>query len=44
MSEIIQQVITTDATGTAAAFTAANPVLKAGETGLETDTGYFKKG
>src|SRR5690554_3613740 len=30
--------------GTAAEWTAANPVLAAGEPGLETDTGIFKVG
>lgn len=30
--------------GTAAQWTAANPVLAAGEPGLETDTGYLKMG
>lgn len=44
MSSLITDGITTAATGTAAQFTSANPVLLAGEWGLETDTGKAKIG
>ncbi len=44
MSNIIEQVRIKSATDTAAAWTAANKVLLAGEWGLEIDTGYTKIG
>ncbi len=44
MSSLIEQARVKAATDTAAAWTAANKVLLAGEWGLETDTGYTKIG
>ncbi len=44
MSTISDEVRVKPTQGTAASWTATNFVLLAGETGYETDTGYYKKG